>query len=54
MINDDNLCEQPAESFLLRLSYISGQMPITIAPREARVFLTDDSEPECSKCAELI
>ena len=48
-INEDNICEQPAESFLLRLSYISGQMPITINPRETLVFITDDIEPECSK-----
>ena len=49
-INDDNLCEQPAESFLSRLSYVSGQMPITIDPEEVRVFIDDDNEPECGEC----
>ena len=49
-INDDNECEQPAESFLSRLSYVSGEMPITIAPEEARVFIDDDNEPECGEC----
>ena len=47
-INDDELCEQPAESFLSRLSYVSGQMPITIDPEEARVFIDDENEPECT------
>ena len=53
MINDDDLCEQPAESFLSQLSYVSGQIPISIDLEEIRVFINDDIEPECSKYAEL-
>ena len=49
MINDDDLCEQPAESFLTRLSYVSGKMPITIDPEEAQTFINDDNQPECSE-----
>ena len=50
-IYDDNQCEQRAESFLSRLSYVSGEMPITIDPEEVRVFINDDYEPECGECA---
>ena len=49
-INDDDLCEQPAESFLSRLSYVSGELPIFITPVEARVFIDDNNEPECGEC----
>ena len=47
-ISDDNECEQPAESFLSRLSYINGEMPIIINPEEARVFIDDTNESECT------
>ena len=47
-ISDDNECEQPAESFLSQLSYISGEMPIIINPEEARVFIDDTNESECT------
>ena len=53
-INDDNECEEPAESFLSRLSYVSGQMPITIDPEEARVFIDDTDEPECAGRLKLL
>ena len=38
-IYDDNQCEQPAELFLSRLSYVSGEMPITIVPEIVPVFI---------------
>ena len=54
IINDDNLCEQPAESFFSRLSYISGQMPVTIDPEEAQLFINDGIEPECSEYMQCV
>ena len=37
--NDHEICEWPAESFLSRLSYVSGQMQITIDPEEACLLM---------------
>ena len=54
IINDDNLCEQPAESFVSRLFYISGQMPVTIDPDEAQLFINDGIESECSEFMQCV
>ena len=53
-INDDNECEQPAESFLSQLSYVSGELPIIIDPEDARVFIDDTAEPECAGRLKLL
>ena len=49
IINDDQLCEQPAENFFSDLSYVSGQQVVTIDPVRTTVFIDDDNEPECGK-----
>ena len=49
IINDDQLCEQPAEDFFSDLYYVSGQQVVTINPVRTTVFIDDDDELECGK-----
>jgi hypothetical protein len=49
VINDDNECEiDPIEDFFSTLEYVSGDMPIFIAPETTRVIINDTAEPECA------
>ena len=52
IIEDDQLCEQPAENFFSDLSYVSGQQVVTINPDRTTVVIDDDNEPECGKITE--
>ena len=51
IVNDDD-CEQPAENFFSDLSYVSGELPVTINPDRTTVFIDDDNEAECGKITE--
>ena len=47
-ILQDDICEYPDnENFFSDLAYVSGVMPITIAPRTAEVVIDDSGEEEC-------
>ena len=47
IVNDD-ICERdPNENFFSDLVYVSGVMPITIAPSTAQIVIDDSAEPEC-------
>ena len=47
-ILQDDICEYPPnENFFSDLAYVSGVMPITIAPRTAEVVIDDSDEDEC-------
>lgn len=47
IVNDD-ICERdPSENFFSDLAYVSGVMPITIAPSTAEIVIDDSAEPEC-------
>ena len=47
-ILQDDICESdPNEHFLSDLSYVSGELPITISPPTAQIVIDDRDEPEC-------
>ena len=47
IIEDDQLCEMPAENFFSDLSYVSGQQVVTINPVQTTVFIDDSGADEC-------
>ena len=48
-INQDEMCEEPAEDFLSDLAYESGTLPITVIRTPATIIINDSAELECSK-----
>ena len=54
-INQDDICENdPNENFIVSLTYVSGTLPITVAPDEADVIIDDVNEPECGEFYQLL
>ena len=54
-ILQDDICEYPPnEFFFSNLAYVSGVMPITIAPDTAQVVIDDSDEQECEYIISLL
>ena len=48
-ITNDEMCENPNESFFVDIALASGVQPITISSSRAQVIINDGDETECSK-----
>ena len=54
ILQDDDCEILRVEDFFSDLSYVSGDLPITIAPDVARVIIDDSNEPECRELVHYI
>ena len=50
-INQDEICEEPAENLFSNLQIVSGVQPITLINDVAEITIDDSTERECSKQA---
>ena len=48
-IEQDDLCEEPAETFLSHLAHEAGTLPINVVRTPATIHIIDSAELECSK-----